>query len=85
MCEKYKVLSINKKKSMAYREFKYVTYKIVIRDKTVELVNSFNYLGVTVRHQRGYDTDNNLNKYQYIRDIISIGLTIETKLEWKQN
>jgi hypothetical protein len=48
-----------------------VTSQIVIENKIIEQVNSFNYLGNLVSYEKEVDIDNKLNNYLKITDIIN--------------
>jgi hypothetical protein len=64
-------ISVQKTKSMAFKGRDPVRTKIVIDNKTVEQVKSFNYLGNMISHERELDTDNKLNKYLKITGILN--------------
>jgi hypothetical protein len=51
-------ISVQKTKSMAYKGRDCIRSKIVIGNKIIEQVNSFNYLGNLLSHDNEKDIDN---------------------------
>ena len=64
-------ISVQKTKSMAFKGQDPVRTKIVIDNKIVEQVNSFNYLGNMISYEKEMDTDNKLHNYLKITGIIN--------------
>jgi len=64
-------MSVEKTKSMAFRGRDSVRNKIVIDNKIIEEVNSFNYLGNTISYEKKLDIDNKLHNYLKIRGILN--------------
>jgi len=56
-------ISAQKTKLMAFKGQDPVRSKIVIENKIIEEVNSFNYLGNLISYEREVDTDSKLNNY----------------------
>jgi hypothetical protein len=56
-------ISVQKTKSMAYKGRDPVRTKIVIDNKIMEKVNSFNYLGNIISYEKELDSDNILHNY----------------------
>ena len=48
-----------------------VRTKIVIDNKIIEKVNSFNYLGYMISYEKELDIDNKMHNYLKITDIIN--------------
>ena len=55
-------ISVQKIKSMTFKGRDPVRTKIVIDNKIIEQVNSFNYLG-NISYEKEVDTDNKLHNY----------------------
>jgi len=64
-------ISVQKTKSMAFRGRDPLRTKIVINNKIIEQVNSFNYLGNMISYEKELDTDNKLYKYLKITGILN--------------
>ena len=64
-------ISVQKMKSMAFKGRDPVRTKIVIDNKIIEQVNSFNYLGNMISYERELDIDNKLNNYLKIIGILN--------------
>ena len=64
-------MSVEKTKSMVFRGRDSVRNKIVIDNKIIEEVNSFNYLGNTISYEKKLDIDNKLHNYLKIRGILN--------------
>jgi len=62
-------ISVLKTKSMAFRGWDPVRTKIVIDNKIIEQVNSFNYLG-TISYEKELDIDNKLHNHLKITGIL---------------
>jgi hypothetical protein len=60
-----------KTKSMAFRGRDPVRTKIVIDNKIIEQVNSFNYLGNVISYDKEVDIDNKLHNYLKITGILN--------------
>ena len=56
---------------MEFKERDPVRTKIVIDNKIIEQVNSFNYLGNMISYKKELDIDNKLHKYLKITGIIN--------------
>jgi hypothetical protein len=56
---------------MAFKGRDPVRTKIVIDNKIIEKVNSFNYLGNTISYEKELDIDNKLHNYLKITGIIN--------------
>ena len=56
---------------MAFKGRDPVRTKIVIDNKIIEEVNSFNYLGNTISYEKELDIDNKLHKYLKITGILN--------------
>jgi len=56
-------ISVQKTKSMAFKEQDPVRTKIVIDNKIIEKVNLFNYLGNVIPYKGELDIDNKLNNF----------------------
>jgi len=65
-------VSVQKTKSMAFKGRDPVRTKIVIDNKIIEQVNSFNYLGNMISYEKELDSDNKLHNYLKITGIINI-------------
>jgi hypothetical protein len=63
-------ISMQKTKLVAFKGRDPVRGKIVIDNKIIEQVNSFNYLGTLITYEKEVDIDNILNKYLKITGII---------------
>ena len=63
-------ISVKKTKSMAFKGGDTVRTKIVIDNKIIEQVNSFNYLG-NISYERELDIDNKLHNYSKITGIMN--------------
>jgi hypothetical protein len=63
--------SAQKTKLMAFKGRYPVRSKIVIENKIIEKVNSFNYLGNLISYEREVDTGSKLNNYLKITGIIN--------------
>jgi predicted butyrate kinase (DUF1464 family) len=64
-------ISVQKTKSMAFRCRDPVRTKIVIDNKIVGQVNSFNYLGNMISYEKELDIDNKLHNYLKITGILN--------------
>jgi hypothetical protein len=64
-------MCIEEKKLMVCKGQEPVRSKIVIHNKITEQVNSFDYLGNLVSHEKEVDNDNKLNNYLKITAIIN--------------
>jgi len=64
-------ISVQKTKSMAFRGRDEVRTKIVIDNKIIEQVNSFNYLGNMISYEKELDVDNKLYNYLKITGILN--------------
>ena len=64
-------ISVQKTKSMAFRGRDPVRIKIVIGNKIIEQVNSFNYLGNMISYEKELDIDNKLHNYLKIAGILN--------------
>jgi hypothetical protein len=62
---------VQKTKSLAFKGRDTVRTKIVIDNKIVEQVKSFDYLGNMISCERELDIDNKLNNYLKITDILN--------------
>jgi hypothetical protein len=56
---------------MAFKGRDPVSTKIVIDNKIMEQVSSFNYLGTTISYEKEFDIDNKLHNYLKITDILN--------------
>ena len=65
-------ISVQKTKSMAFRGRDPVRTKIIIDNKIMEQVNSFNYLGNMISYEKELDIDNKLHNYLKITDILNM-------------
>ena len=63
-------ISVQKTKSMAFKGRDPVRTKIVIDNKIIEPVSSFNYLG-NISYEKGLDIDNKLHNYLKITGILN--------------
>ena len=64
-------ISVQKTKSMAFKGRDPLRTKIVIDNKIIEKVNSFNYLGNMISYEKEMDIDNKLHNYLKITGIIN--------------
>ena len=64
-------ISVQKTKSMAFKGQDPVRTKIVIDNKIIEKVNSFNYSGNMISYEKEMDIDNKLHNYLKITGIIN--------------
>jgi len=64
-------ISVQKTKSMAFRGRDPVRTKIVIDNKIIEEVNSFNYLERMISYEKELDIDNKLHNYLKITGILN--------------
>jgi hypothetical protein len=64
-------ISVQKTKSMAFRGRDPVRTKIVIDNKIIEQVNSFNYIGNMISYEKELDIDNKLHNYLKITGILN--------------
>ena len=64
-------ISVQKTKSMAFTGRDPVRTNIVIDNKIIEQVNSFNYLGNMISFEKELDIDNKLHNYLKITGIIN--------------
>ena len=64
-------ISVQKTKSMAFKGRDPVRTEIVIDNKIIERVNSFNCLGNMISHEKELDIDNKLHNYLKITGIIN--------------
>jgi len=64
-------ISVQKIKSMAFRGRDPVRTKIVIDNKIIEKLNSFNYLGNMISYEKELDIDNKLHNYLKITGILN--------------
>jgi hypothetical protein len=64
-------ISVQKTKSVAFKGRDPIRSKIVIGNKTIEQVNSCNYLGNLISYENEMDIDNKLNNYLRITGIIN--------------
>jgi len=62
---------LQKTKSMAFKGRDPVRTKIVIDNKIMEQVNSFNYLGNVISYEKELDIDNTLHNYLKITGILN--------------
>ena len=63
-------ISVQKTKSMAFEGRDPVRTKIVIDNKIIEKVSSFNYLGNMISYEKEVDIDNKLHNYLKITGIL---------------
>jgi hypothetical protein len=63
-------ISVQKTKSVAFKGRDPVRTEIVIDNKIIEQVNSFNYLG-NISYEKELDIDNNLHNYLKITGVIN--------------
>ena len=64
-------ISVHKTKSMAFKGRDPVRTKIVIDNKIIEQVNSFNCLGNMISYEKELDIDNKLHNYFKITGILN--------------
>jgi len=64
-------ISVHKTKSMAFKGRDPVRTKIVIDNKIIEQVNSFNCLGNMISYEKELDIDNKLHNYLKIIGILN--------------
>ena len=64
-------ISVQKTESMAFKGRDPVRTEIVIDNKIIEHVNSFNYLGNVISYEKELDIDNKLHNYLKITGIIN--------------
>jgi len=64
-------ISLQKTKTIAFKGRVPVRTKIVIDNKIIEQVISFNYLGNMISHEKELDIDNKLHNYLKITDILN--------------
>ena len=64
-------ISVQKTESMAFKGRDPLRTKIVIDNKIIEQVNSFNYLGNMIAYEKELDIDNKLHNYMKITGIIN--------------
>ena len=77
-------ISVQKTKSMAFEGRDPVRTKIVIDNKIIEKVSSFNYLGNMISYEKEVDIDNKLHNYLKITRIFIMCLDHKKKPLWKQ-
>jgi hypothetical protein len=87
-------ISVQKTKSMAFRGRDPVRTKIVIDNKIIEQVNSFNYLENMISYEKELDIDKKLHNYLKITDYktnakiakeLKITPILDKLLEYKRN
>jgi hypothetical protein len=64
-------VSVQKTKSLAFKERDPIRSRIVIDNKIIEEVNSFNYLGNLISYENEMDIDNKLNNYLRVTGFIN--------------
>jgi hypothetical protein len=64
-------ISVRKAKSIAFKGQDPIRSKIVIDNKIIQKVNSFNYLGNLISYENEMDIDNKLNNYLTITGILN--------------
>ena len=77
-------ISVQKTKSMAFTGRDPVRAKIVIDNKIIEVVNSFNYLGNVISYEKYLDIDSKLHNYLKITGFFKIMSLDHNKLVRKQ-
>ena len=65
-------ISVQKTKTMVFRGRDPVRTKIVIDNKIIEQVNSFNYLRNMISYEKELDIDNKLHNYLKITGILTL-------------
>jgi hypothetical protein len=65
------IVSVRKTKPMAFKGRDTVRTKIVIDNKIIEKVSSFNYLGNMIYYEKELDIDNKLHNYMKITSILN--------------
>lgn len=74
-------ISLTKTKAMGFLGTRHLRTKIVIEDKIIEQVSSFNYLGCNVSYCENNDVNNKINKFQRMCGTIKRTLSRKTLKE----
>lgn len=78
-------ISTKKTKVLAFRGAETIRAKIVLEGKTIEQINSFNYLGCNISYIKNEDIGNKINKFNHVCGVINRSLKNtrkETKMKF---